>query len=207
MLGLIGKKLGMTRVFSQDGAAISVTVIQTGPCRITQVKTEKKEGYNALQLGFGQRKEKNITRPIKGHLAKFPGYFPEAMREIRLNDVSSYEHGQDLTVEVFNVGEKVDVIGKTKGRGFAGVIKRHHYHGGDDTHGNTSHRVPGSVGSSADPSRTWRGHKLPGQYGNSGFTAKNLVVVKIDSERNYLYVRGAVPGPTNGMVLVSRKKA
>lgn len=206
MLGLIGKKVGMTRIFDEQGTMIPVTVIQTGPCKITQIKTEEKDGYNALQVGFGERKEKNVNRPLKGHLKKFEDYFPLVLREFRVEDTGGYQLGQDLNAGIFNVGEGVDVGGVIKGRGFQGVVKRHGHSGGDETHGNTSHRVPGSVGSSADPSRCWKNLKLPGQYGNSHQTALNLKVAKVDTGNNYLFVRGAVPGPASGLVTVYKKK-
>jgi len=202
MLGLIGKKLGMTRIFDESGVAIPVTVIQAGPCKITQIKTVEKEGYNALQLGFGQKKEKNVTLPVKGHLSKVPGYFPRVLWEFRTEDVSAYELGQELTVEIFSEGEGVNITGTTKGRGFQGVVKRHGFSGGDETHGNTSHRVPGSIGASADPSRVMKNKKMPGHYGNARHTVLNLKVVKVDPERNYLYVKGAVPGASNSLVRV-----
>lgn len=206
MLGIIGRKLGMTRMFSPEGLAVPVTVIQAGSCKVTQVKTVETDGYNALQLGFGERREKNLTRPVKGHLAKVPGFFPVRISEFRVKETSGFDVGQAIDVTIFEEGEKVDVIGVIKGRGFQGVVKRHGHSGGDETHGNTSHRVPGSVGSSADPSRTWKNLKLPGQYGNTRQTQKNLLVVKVDAERGILFVRGAVPGPANGLVKVRKKK-
>ena len=206
MLGLIGKKLGMTRMFSPEGLAVPVTVIQAGPCKVTQVKTTDSDGYNAVQVGFGSRKPKNLTLPVKGHLKKVPEYYPVRLSEFRVEDAAGYEVGQDLDVTMFAEGEKVDVIGVIKGRGFQGVIKRHGHSGGDDTHGNTSHRVPGSVGSSADPSRTWKNLKLPGQYGNTRQTQKNLQVVKVDAEHGILFIRGAVPGPANALVTVRKQK-
>ncbi len=207
MLGLIGKKVGMTRIFDDKGMVVPVTVIEAGPCRVTQIKTTKKDGYSALQVGFGSRKEKNITRPMKGHLAKAGGgYFPQTLGEFRIEDVASYELGQELSVEIFTVGDDVDVSGVTKGRGFQGVIKRHGFSGGDETHGNTAHRVPGSIGMSADPARVWKNKKMPGQYGNTAQTMLNLVVVKVDAERNRLFLRGAVPGPASGFVTVFKKK-
>ncbi|HUU27037.1 MAG TPA: 50S ribosomal protein L3 [archaeon] len=206
MLGLIGKKLGMLRIFDSNGTAIPVTVIEAGPCRVTQVKTAEKDGYNAVQLGFGQKKEKHLTKPVKGHLEKVPGYLPRTLGEFRVQDVSGFQLGQELTVEIFKEGEGVDVTGTVKGRGFQGVVKRHGFSGGDEAHGCDSKRVPGSVGSSADPSRTWKNMKLPGQYGNTRQTVMSLRVVKVDTERNCLFVNGAVPGPSNGRVLVAKKK-
>ncbi|MBN2287959.1 MAG: 50S ribosomal protein L3 [Candidatus Glassbacteria bacterium] len=204
MLGLIGKKLGMTRIFDENGVEVQVTVIQAGPCRVTQVKSVEKDGYNALQVGFGSRKAKNLTLPVKGHLKKAGDYFPQRIREFRVDGVEGFEVGQELTVELFSEGEKVSIAGTTKGRGFQGVVKRHGFSGGDDTHGNTSHRVPGSIGASADPSRVLKNTKLPGQYGNSRLTVRNLKVVKVDTERDYLFIKGAVPGPSDGLVSVSK---
>ncbi|MEA2064036.1 MAG: 50S ribosomal protein L3 [Gemmatimonadota bacterium] len=204
MLGLIGKKLGMTRLFDDQGVEMQVTVIQAGPCRVTQVRSKERDGYEALQLGFGERKEKNMTLPQRGHLKKIEGYFPARLCEFRTDEASSYEEGQGLTVELFSEGDKVKVTGTTKGRGFQGVVKRHGFSGGDATHGNTAHRVPGSIGASADPARVWKNKKLPGQYGNKRFTVRNLEVVRVDAESDHLFVKGAVPGPTGGLVIVSK---
>ena len=205
MVGLVGKKLGMTRVFDEKGIVTPVTVIEAGACRVTQVKTEKSDGYNAVQLGYGKKKEKNVNKPELGHLNKaVADYVPAGLKEFRLADVSSYELGQDISVEIFAEGENVKVSGVTKGRGFQGVVKRHGFSGGDETHGNTSHRVPGSIGQCADPSRVFKNKKLPGQYGNANLTVKNLKIVKVDAERGYIFVKGAVPGPTNGTVTVTK---
>jgi len=206
MLGLIGKKIGMTRVFDEHGVMTPVTVIQAGPCRITQIKTVDSEGYNAVQLGFGQKREKNITKPLIGHLSKSEGYLPRVLREFRVDDVSGYELGQELDVEIFDDGEIVDVSGVTKGRGFQGVVKRHGFSGGDDTHGNTAHRVPGSIGASATPSRVMKNKKMPGHHGNTNHKVLNLKVARIDAERNYLFIKGAVPGPNSRLVTVYKKK-
>lgn len=206
MLGIIGKKMGMTRMFSPEGLAVPVTVIQAGPCKVTQVKTVGTDGYSAVQVGFGERKEKNLTRAVKGHLKKMPGYFPERISEFRIDETSGYEVGQDIDVTVFAEGEKVDVFGIIKGRGFQGVIKRHGCSGGKDTHGNTAHRNPGSGGASADPSRVLKNHTNPGQFGNSRQTQKNLQVVKVDAGRGIIFIRGAVPGPANGLVTVRKRK-
>ncbi len=206
MLGLIGKKMGMTRLFSQEGLAVPVTVIQAGPCKVTQVKTGETDGYEAIQVGYGSRKEKNVNRAAKGHLAKVPGFMPVRLGEFRIPAAAEYSVGRELDVTIFQEGEKVDVIGVMKGRGFQGVMRRHHFNGGRATHGNTSHRVPGSVGASADPSRTWKNLKLPGQMGNVRRTQKNLQVVKVDAERGILFIRGAVPGPANGLVTVRKQK-
>ncbi|HLA41095.1 MAG TPA: 50S ribosomal protein L3 [Candidatus Glassbacteria bacterium] len=206
MLGMIGKKLGMTRIFDENGMMVPVTVIQTGSCLVTQVKTVKSDGYNALQVGFGVRKEKNVPKPLLGHLAKVKGYCPEALGEFRLEDVSGFEVGQEIKVEIFSAGEGVNVRGVTKGRGFQGVVKRHHFAGGDEGHGCDSKRVPGSVGASADPSRVLKNKRLPGHHGNTFLKVLNLKVAKVDSDHGYLFVRGAVPGPASGLVTVWKNK-
>jgi large subunit ribosomal protein L3 len=205
MLGLIGKKLGMTRIFDQHGVMIPVTVIQAGPCRITQIKTVDNDGYNALQLGFGQKSEKNLTKPVMGHLSNLEGYLPRVLREFPVDNVSGYELGQELNVGIFTEGEGVDVGGTTKGRGFQGVVKRHGFSSGDATHGSASHRMPGSIGASASPSRVMKNKKMPGHHGNTNQKVLNLKVAKLDPERNYLFVRGAVPGPNSALVTVYKK--
>ena len=207
MLGLIGKKVGMTRIFDDNGMMVPVTVIEAGPCRVTQVKTAEKDGYNAVQVGFGERKALNVTKPMQGHLAKAgDDYYPQTLGEFRLDDVASYELGQELNVGIFEAGEGVDVSGVTKGRGFQGVVKRHGFSGGDETHGNTAHRVGGSIGQSANPSRVWKNVRMPGQYGNKNLKVQNLVVAKVDAESNRLFVRGAVPGSASGLVTIYKKK-
>ena len=205
MLGLIGKKIGMTRIFDEHGVMIPVTVIQAGPCRIIQIKTVDNDGYNAIQLGYGQRKEKSVTKPVMGHLSKLKEYLPRLLREFRVDDISGYELGQELGVGIFTEGEGVDVKGTTKGRGFQGVVKRHGFSGGDEGHGCDSKRVPGSIGASADPSRVLKNTKMPGHYGNTNHKALNLKVAKVDSERNYLFVKGAVPGANSALVTVCKK--
>ena len=202
MLGLIGKKIGMTKIFAEDGQAIPVTVIEVGPCQVMQIKTLKRDGYNALQLGFGQGKEKQKSKAFRNHAAKSGDYLPSALAEFRLDEVSQYELGQEIRVEIFAEGDAVHVRGTSKGRGFTGVIKRHGFSGGDETHGNRSHRVPGSIGASAYPGRVWKGKKMPGQHGNSVHKVKNLKVTRIDGEKNYLFVKGAVPGPNMALVTV-----
>lgn len=201
-MGLIGKKLGMTQIFWEDGAAIPVTVIEAGPCVVLQKKTKKTDGYDAIQLGFGRRKDKKATKPLKGHFKKADkGYF-QFIREIRTDTPDDYEVGQELKADIFGVGDRVDVIGTTKGRGFAGVIKRHGFHGGRATHGSMFHRAPGSIGASAYPSRVFKGTKLPGHMGNQRKTVQNLTVVGVRADRNLILIRGAVPGARNGMVLI-----
>jgi large subunit ribosomal protein L3 len=200
--GLLGKKLGMTQIFWDDGDAIPVTVLEAGPCFVIQKKTKEKDGYDAIQLGFGHKKEKNVTKPLKGHMDKTgKGYF-RYMREFRTASPEQYEVGQELGADLFAVGDRIDVIGTTKGRGFAGVIKRHGFHGGRATHGSMFHRAPGSIGASADPSRVFKGTRLPGQMGNKRHTVQNLIVVGVKPDKNIILVRGAVPGAKNGFVII-----
>jgi large subunit ribosomal protein L3 len=205
MLGLIGKKLGMSQVFEEDGSLVPVTVIKAGPCVITDVKTPERDGYSAVQLGMEQVPEKRMRKPVLGRFRK-NGLAPmRFLREFRVEPEHGLEKGQTLTVEIFTSGTKVDVIGISKGRGFAGGMKRWGFHGFPETHGTkNTHRIPGSVGSNTDPGRTWKNKKLPGHYGVVRKTMKNLLVKKIDKENGLLYVRGSVPGSRNSLVLVRK---
>jgi large subunit ribosomal protein L3 len=206
MKGLIGRKLGMTRIFEEDGRAIPVTVLECGPCPVTQIKTEKSDGYSAIQLAFGERKESRTTKPLAGHLAK-AGVGPKRMlREFRVDSTEGFTPGQELTVELFEGVPKLNVTGVTKGRGFAGVVKRWGFGGGKETHGSNHHRAAGTIGMCATPSRVFKGHHMPGHYGVDRHTAVNLKVVRIDSERNLIFVRGSVPGSRNGFVLVQEPR-
>jgi len=203
MKGLIGKKLGMTRVFDEDGRSIPVTVLQCGPCPITQIKTHEIDGYSALQLGFGaDRKVKRTPKPLIGHLAKAGATPMRLLREFRVDAVNDFTLGQELTVELFEDVQKVKVTGISKGRGFAGVIRRYGFQRGRETHGSHNHRVPGSIGACATPSRVHRGKKMPGRMGNDRVSVKNLSVVRVDKENNLLFVKGGVPGTRNGYILV-----
>ncbi|MBU4287202.1 MAG: 50S ribosomal protein L3 [Proteobacteria bacterium] len=204
--GLLGKKLGMAGIFSPDGKHIPVTVIQAGPCAITQIKTIVTDGYNALQLGFGKKKRSRISKPIQGHLKKSgEGYF-EILREFPVDDPSEYTLGHTLSIDLFEVGELVDVAGTSKGRGFSGVIKRHGFHGGPETHGCRSHRVPGSIGCSAWPAKVVKGKKMPGHYGNERNTVKNLEIIDIRPEENLILIKGAIPGFNSGLIEIRKKK-
>jgi large subunit ribosomal protein L3 len=206
MIGLIGKKLGMSQVFSQDGTLIPVTVIQTGPCTVVQKKTAQRDGYTALQLGFGVRKPQRATKALLGHCqASGTGPFV-ALREFRVDDIDRYEIGSTLTVDqIFRPGEKVDVIGRTKGRGYAGVIKRHGMSGFPGTHGTHEYfRHGGSIGNRSFPGRIFKGKRMAGQYGNDRMTALHLRVVEIRPEANLLLIRGSVPGCRGGLVLVHK---
>ena len=204
--GLIGKKIGMTGVFSGNGQHIPVTVIQAGPCVVTQIKTVAKEGYNALQLGFGEQKKSRINKPKQGHLKKSSEGFFLYLREVGVDDPDLYNLGQSIPLDMFKVGELVDVLGRMKGRGFSGVIKRHGFHGGKKTHGSHSHRIPGSVGCSAWPGKVIKGKKLPGQYGNSLTTVRNLEIIDIRPEENLILIKGAVPGYNSGLITIKKRK-
>jgi large subunit ribosomal protein L3 len=206
--GLIGRKVGMTQVFADDGSHVPVTVIQAGPCTVTAVRTKAKDGYDALQLGF-EAKKKNVTKPMQGHFKKIGVGAVGVIRELRLDKsaaekLGSYEVGQTLGVDLFEPGEIVDVVGVTKGRGFQGGVKRHGWLGGEATHGSMFHRAPGSIGASSDPSRVWPGHKLPGRMGNDRRTVLNLRVVRVLPEQNLVLIRGALPGANGSLVMVRK---
>ncbi len=204
--GLLGKKLGMTGMFLADGTYVPVTIIQAGPCVVTQVKSEVTDGYNALQLGFGEKKKSRLNKPIQGHLRKCGDVSCAHLREFSVDNPGEYRPGQKITVELFEVGERVDVRGTTKGRGFSGVIKRHGFHGGKKSHGSHSHRIPGSIGCSAWPSKVIKGKKLPGHYGNDRKTVKNLKIVDIRPEENIIFIKGAIPGAVSGLVEIKKPK-
>jgi large subunit ribosomal protein L3 len=201
--GLIGKKLGMTQIFSDEGAAIPVTVIEVEPSVIIQKKTRGTDGYDALQLGYGRIKQKNVTKALQGHFKKADKGLFRVLREFPLN-LEGAEPGQELKADVFEPGEYVDIVGTTKGKGFAGVVKRHGFHGGRATHGSMFHRAPGSIGASADPSRVFKGTRLPGRMGNERKTVQNLLVWAVRPEMNVILVRGAIPGSKNGFVMIKQ---
>ena len=203
MKGLIGKKVGMTQLFDDTGKAVPVTVIKAGPCYVTQVRTVDNDGYNAVQLGYEETKPQRLTGGELGHLKKKDLPPLRYLREFRTNE--EIEEGQMLTVEVFTEGERVDVVGKSKGRGFAGVVKRYGFSGGPKTHGQSDrHRAPGSIGASSYPSRVIKGMRMPGQMGDKRATIKNLEVIEIDKDKNLLLVKGSVPGSRNSIVEVTK---
>lgn len=204
--GLIGKKLGMTGLYTSEGQYIPVTVVQVGPCVVTQIKTIATDGYNALQLGFGEKKKSRVNKPMEGHLKKSGEARFSFLREVNVDDPGEYGLGQTIGPDIFNVGELVDVSGTTKGRGFSGVIKRHGFHGGKKSHGSHSHRIPGSIGSSAWPSKVIKGKKMPGQYGNNQKTIRNLEIVDIRPEENLILIKGAIPGSGYGIVEIKKVK-
>jgi large subunit ribosomal protein L3 len=199
--GIIGKKLGMTQLFSDDGRVEAVTVIEAGPCVVTQVKTADNEGYSAAQLGFGEAKK--LKSPQKGHLKEL-GQF-KYLREFRVDDTESIEVGQKVDVSLFQPGDLVDVTGVSKGKGFAGVVKRYHFAGGPKTHGQSDrHRAPGSIGATTSPGRVFKGTRMAGHMGNGRVTVQRLEVFEADPERNLLLVKGAVPGARNGLLIISK---
>ena len=205
-IGLIGRKIGMTQVFSEEGEVLPVTVIEAGPCFVITKKTIEKHGYNAIQLGFGSQKESRVSLPLLGQFKKANVPPCRILKEFRLDDVQSFEIGQKLTLDLFSIGEKVTITGRSKGRGFAGVVKRWGFRGGRSSHGSMFHRAPGSIGSSADPSRVFKGKKLPGHYGNAKVTVRNLEIVDIKVEENLLVVKGSVPGGKRGVVIVKKSE-
>jgi large subunit ribosomal protein L3 len=207
MIGLIGKKVGMTQLFDDKGEAIPVTVVEAGPCTVTEVRTRERDGYAAVQLGFGSNLESRFTRPVLGQFKKRNLPPSRHLKEFRVEDVNGFEVGQSLTVTLFEKGQHVDVEGVTKGRGFTGVVKRYGFVAGHASHGPTHGKQPGSIGASAYPSRVFKGKRLPGRMGGKAFTAKNLEVVAIDTDQNVLLLRGAVPGPPNGLVAVKMRSA
>lgn len=204
--GLIGKKLGMTSVYTPQGEFVPVTVVQVGPCVVTQVKTEKTDGYNALQVGFGEKKAKRVNKPRKGHMAKSGEKLFAVLKEFRVDNPEEFEVGQELSVDLFNVGERVDVSGTTKGRGFSGTIKRHGFSRGPESHGCRNHREPGSIGCSAWPAKVIKGKRMPGQYGNEAKTVRNLTIVDIRPEQNVILLKGAVPGAKSGILEICKPK-
>lgn len=200
--GLIGKKIGMTQIFDETGAAVPVTLIEAGPCYVTQVRLPEKEGYAAVQLGFGETKPKRLASGELGHLKKNELPPLRFLREFRVKD-AEYKTGDKITVEIFGVGERVDVIGTSKGKGFAGVVKRYHFAGGPKTHGQSDRqRAPGSSSATTTPGRVFKGTRRAGHMGHERVTAQSLKVVYVDAERNLLGVHGAVPGPRGGLVMI-----
>ncbi len=205
MAGIIGKKIGMTRVFDDEGSAVPVTVVEAGPCPVVLIRTEERDGYQAIQLGFGERKEKHATRPEIGHAARVGlEAAPKVLREFPISDDDEFEEGQEITVELFAAGDIVKVAGTSKGRGFQGVVKRHGFAGRPGSHGHPLSRTPGSMGPGTDPSRVIKGKKLPGQMGSTRTTVRNLEIVKVDPERNLLFVKGGLPGSRNSYVFIQK---
>jgi len=209
MKGILGKKVGMTQIFDERGEVIPITVIEAGPCFVAQIKSVDRDGYSAVQLGFDEVKPKRLNRPQLQHLRKSELPPLRTVREIRLNDgdLAGFEEGQKVTVDLFEVGEYVDITGTSKGRGFAGVVKRHGFRGGPKTHGQSDRlRAPGSVGACTTPGRVFKGKRMPGRMGGDRVTVQGLKIEMVDSERNLLAVRGAVPGAKNGLLIIRQAR-
>ncbi|MFP3974824.1 MAG: 50S ribosomal protein L3 [Dehalococcoidia bacterium] len=200
--GILGKKVGMTQLFTETGAVVPVTAIEAGPCTVTQVKDTNREGYEAVQLGFGEAKR--LNKPEKGHLKDLGAF--KNLQEFRVEDTSEIERGQKFSVELFQPGETVDITGMSKGRGFTGAVKRHGFSGGPKTRGSKWHRATGSIGACTFPGKVFKGKRMPGHMGNERVTVKNVEVVKADPDRNLLLVKGAVPGAKNGLLTIRKSK-
>ena len=202
---LIGKKLGMTRFFLDEGQSVPVTIVKAGPCVILQKKTADKDGYEAIQVGFENQRKKRVNAPLRGHFKAAGDRYFAHLREIRVEDAQEFELGQELKADIFEIGETVQVTGKSKGRGFSGVIKRWGFSGGKKTHGSRSHRVPGSIGSSATPGRVQKGKKLPGRMGYQKSTIKNLMILDVRPEQDIIALKGSIPGSRNSIIEISKK--
>jgi large subunit ribosomal protein L3 len=207
MKGILGRKVGMTQLFDEKGEVVPVTVIEAGPCYVTQIKAKDRDGYRAIQLGFEETKSKRLTKGQQGHLERNELPLLRHLRELRVKDETAYQIGQKITVDIFEAGERVDVVGKSKGRGFAGTIKRHGFHRQPKTHGQSDReRAPGSIGATTGTSRVFKGKRMAGRMGNARVTSQNLLVALVDPERNLLAVRGSVPGPKGGLVFVKQAR-
>jgi large subunit ribosomal protein L3 len=200
--GIIGRKVGMTQIFDDQGHAIPVTVIEAGPCVVVQKKTVDEDGYSAIQVGYRPKKAHRVNRPLMGHLRKAGKGAFYFLRELKVEDAENYEVGQEIKADIFEEGEYIDVTGYSKGKGFQGVVKRWGFAGGPGSHGSMFHGAPGSIGQCATPSKVWKNQKMPGQYGNERVTVLNLKVMKVIPEKNLILVKGAVPGSRNGLVVL-----
>lgn len=201
-VGILGTKLGMTQVFDEKGKAIPVTVIQAGPCTVTQVKTKETDGYSAIQIGFGECKEKALNKPLLGHLKKAEASSVRHLTECRVDNAGEFQLGQELKADTFEAGQIVDVIGTSIGRGFAGYQKRHNFKRGPMAHGSKNHRLPGSTGAGTTPGRVYPGKRMAGRLGGTQTTIKKLTVVRVDTERNLILIKGAVPGKPGALVKI-----
>ena len=205
MIGIIGKKLGMSQIFDKEGNQTATTVIEAGPCPVIQVKTEQTDGYNAVQLGYGAIRQKHVNKAQQEVFRRAETEPQRILKEFRVDDSGAFEVGKTVEVGMFKEGDLVKVTGRSKGRGFAGVVKRHGFRDGPKTHGQSNRlRAPGSIGASSAPSRVWKGQRMAGRMGNERKTVKNLKVLQVDAERNLLVVQGAVPGPKNGVVWITK---
>lgn len=199
---ILGRKLGMTQIFDENGKIVPVTVVEAGPCVVVQKKTTEKDGYDAIQVGFSDVREKLVNKPEKGHFAKAGVAIKRFVKELRLENINDYQVGQEFKADIFATGERVDVSGISKGKGFQGTIKRWNAHRGPETHGSKFHRAVGSMGGSSDPSRTFKNKKMPGHMGNVNTTVLNLQVAKVMPEKNIILIKGGIPGPNKGLVVI-----
>jgi large subunit ribosomal protein L3 len=203
--GILGRKLGMTQLFDESGAATPTTIVEVGPCFVTQLKTAERDGYEAVQLGFEEVRANRLNKPQRGHLKSLPPL--RILREVPASELDGHEVGERVDIGMLRPGERVDVVGTSKGKGFAGVMKRHNFHGGPKTHGQSDRwRAPGSVGAGTTPGRVFKGTRMAGRMGNERVTVKNLQVVQIDAERNLVALRGAIPGPTGGLIMIKKRR-
>ncbi len=202
--GILGKKIGMTRIFNEEGQAVPVTVIEAGPCSVLQVKSTAKDGYSSIQIGYGRKKESKTNKPALGHLKKTGAQPPKYIKEIKTSGDEEFQPGQEIKVDIFEPGEFVDIIGISIGKGFQGGMKRWHYSGGPKTHGSMSHRRPGSIGASASPSRVFKGKHMPGHMGSQVKTIQNIKVVKVDTDNNLIMVKGSVAGKPNSYLIIKQ---
>jgi large subunit ribosomal protein L3 len=201
---ILGKKIGMTRYFLEEGKSVPVTLVKAGPCVVTQKKTTEKDGYEAIQVGFEDQKENRVNKPLAGHFKNSGNRFFKHLKEIKVEKADQFELGQEIRVDIFSIGDLVSVTGRSKGRGFAGVVKRWGFSGGNDTHGCRSHRVPGSIGSNTDPGRVWKNKKLPGRMGYARTTIRRLKVLDVRTETDVIALKGAVPGSPNSVVEICK---
>jgi large subunit ribosomal protein L3 len=201
---VLGKKIGMTRYFLEEGKSVPVTLVKVGPCVVIQKKTKEKDGYEAIQVGFEDQKENRVNKPLAGHFRNAGSRFFKHLKEIKVEKADQFELGQEIRVGIFNIGDTVSVTGRSKGRGFAGVVKRWGFSGGKDTHGCRSHRVPGSIGSNTDPGRVWKNKKLPGRMGYARTTIRRLKVLDVRSETDMIALKGAIPGSPNSVVEICK---
>lgn len=202
MKNILGKKIGMTQIFLEDGVVVPVTVVEAGPVKVIQKKTVDKEGYNAIQVGFEDKKENRVNKPLKGHFDKAGVEYKKHIREFIVDNPDEFEIGQEIKVDVFEQGDKVDVVGISKGKGTQGPIKRHNYSRGPESHGSKYHRAGGARAAAADPGRVFKGTKGMGRMGNERVTVQNLEIVRVDTDRNLLLIKGAVPGPKGGLLFI-----
>lgn len=202
MKNMLGKKVGMTQIFEENGTVIPVSVVKAGPLVVIQKKTEEKDGYNAIQIGYEEIKENRVNKPTKGHFDKSEVEYKKYVKEIRVDNVDEFEIGQVISVDIFEAGDKIDISGTSKGKGTQGVIKRHGFSRGRETHGSQFHRAPGGMSAATYPGRVLKGHRMGGRMGNEKVTVQNLEIVRVDVENNLLLIKGAIPGPKKGLVTI-----